>query len=74
MGVQRRGVLIVTLPGIGDVEEVKRRVAEIPGVTVTDYNYLTQKFTVNYEGEEKRLKETELAIKEVLRDASPQPG
>jgi hypothetical protein len=71
MGKVSRGVLIISVRAIDDIEGAKKRVSQVSGVVDTEYNYLTEKLHVTYEGESAELRKTELKIKEALHGGRP---
>lgn len=72
LGSSQRGVLIVTIDAVSDLEAIRKRIAGIEGVRETDYSYLTKKLQVRYEGSKSRLDQIDLEIKRVLQDGRKQ--
>ncbi len=60
-------VLIITVGEVDNVEDVKERIADIRGVTATEYSYLTHKLQVRFQGNQARLQEIDLEIKRLLQ-------
>jgi hypothetical protein len=66
MSARQRGLLIVTLRGVEDIADTKRRISGIGGVVAVNFNQLNRKLMVRYEGDEATLQRINSEIKEVL--------
>lgn len=64
--------MIVSAHGIEDVEAARKEVARISGVIEAEYNSVTRKLHVRYEGDATALRKIELEIKDALRGHDPE--
>ena len=66
MPEEPRSILIVTLPLDADIQATKKLVSEIRGVSEVDFNYITHKLRVRYDGDGKEGPEIQDAIKKII--------
>jgi hypothetical protein len=61
-----RAVLISRVKTVKNIEDLRRRISDIEGVVSVDFNHLTQKLLVRYEGESPRIQHIEQRIRKTL--------
>ena len=62
-----RGVLIVSLRGLDNVEAKREQISKVRGVVDAKYSYVTGKLEVRYSGDDAALRKIESQINEVLQ-------
>ena len=68
---EAKGILVVGIRhGVVDVESLKRRISGIRGVFDVQFNYLTHKLTIKYDGSDRVLNLINSNLDGVIRSAN----